>query len=238
MGRHRQGEGVSRTDPTQILPIVKQRRLMASPLLLVAGAVALTLVLGVGGWALMGSRGGGDPLVFPWSGDKPGDIDVSVSMEPTNEPVLVLSDAPSPSPSASRPKAPRQSSPTPLASVRVSVSPSRSAESLASTLSATVAGISGWSGNIMINVDVRNAGTAPVTAWTVELWLDKDVDVYEDWNSKDQQVDVRHLKFVQDRTLNAGETIRFGFIARYGGSRRPQMQTCKIDSRQFTCSVG
>lgn len=239
MGRHRQNEdGVSRSEPTQILPLVKPRRLHASPLLVGAGAVALTLVIGVGGWALLGNRSDGDPLVFPWSGEKPSDIDVSVSMVPTDEPVPSPVDSPSVSPSPSRPKVPKEPSPRASAIVSVSAVPSRSIESLAGTITAKVVSYGTWQGNVMINVDIRNPSGKPVTAWTLELWMDKDVNVYQEWNGRDQQVDARHLKFVQDRTLNAGETVRLGFIARFDGSRKPQLTQCRIDGVTFPCSVG
>jgi len=237
VGRHRQeDEDPSRSEPTQILPIVKKRPATASPLLLAAGGAALTLVLGVGGWALMGSRSGGDPLVFPWSGEQPSDIDVSVSMVPTVEPP-VPSDSASPSPSASRPRVPKRSSPTPqtlLSSVQAS--PSRSTESLASLVTARVTSYGGWDGHIVANVEVRNSGQAGVT-WTVDLVFDKTVDVDPPWNAKVQTVDDRHLRFTAVRTLSPGDTVRFGFIAGYFGRTRPSMMTCTVDGRDFPCSA-
>lgn len=234
MGRHRHDEDVSRTDPTEILPLVKERRLHASPVLLAAGAVALTLVLGVGGWAIFGSRGDDGPLVFPWSADKPGEIDVSVSMVPTAEPTASELDGLVPSPTQS--KTVRRSAPPQqvlLTPAPVSPNPSPSPAPPA----ASVASISGRDGNLMINVDVRNTSSAPLATWTVELWFDKELNAADQlWNAKMEVVDARHLKFTAERALNAGQTIRFGFIAGYP-SRRPQLRTCQIDGVKFSCST-
>lgn len=233
MGRHRHDEDVSHTDPTQILPLVKERRIHASPLLLAAGAVALTLVLGVGGWALFGSRAGDGPLVFPWSADKPGDIDVSVSMVPTVEPTP---SEPEPSPTESktvRRSAPPQQvllTPATSSSPRPSPSPEPPA--------AKVFSISGRNGSLTVNVEVRNISAKPLDTWTVELWFDKDLHTDQLWNAKVEAVDARHLKFTAERTLNAGQTIRFGFTAGYPGNRRPQLRTCQIDGVKFSCSAG
>jgi hypothetical protein len=240
VGRHRQEEVQqdveSRSQPTQILPIVKQRRTTVSPLLLGAGGVAITLVLGVGGWALVGSRSEGNPLVFPWSADKPGDIDVSVSMVPTVEPSPSEVHTPSPSPLRTHTKKPQTALSVPAATSRSAASsPSRSPENLAVPLTATIADISSWYGNVLINVDVHNPGSAGRT-WTVELWFDKDLHTNSPWNAAVQAVDARHLKFTAVRTLNAGETVRFGFIAGFDGRTRPHLVTCKIDGQAFPCS--
>lgn len=243
MGRHRQEEVQqdieSRTEPTQILPIVKQRRPTVSPLLLGAGGVAITLVLGVGGWALVGTRSDGDPLVFPWSGEKPGDIDVSVSMVPTVEPTPSEAGLPSASPSRTRTRKPSPQpsvvSPNATAPRSAGPSPTLSPENAAVALTATIGDISSWSGNVLINVDVHNPGSAGRT-WSVDLWFDKDLRSNQPWNASVQTIDARHLKFTSVRTLNAGETVRFGFIAGFDGRTRPHLVTCKIDGQAFPCS--
>jgi hypothetical protein len=232
VSKHRRPEGYgSRTDPTQILPALKQlKRRTVSPLLLGAGALAVALVLGVGGWALMGSRSSGDPLVFPWSGDSPGAIDVSVSMEPTTDPVLASEDpSPSRKPSRTSPK---------LAATMVpkDPSPSRSTASLATTLSAAVTGVSGWDGNVMVTIDVKNNGTIAADTWTVELWFDKDVKPNPPWNASVQVISSRHLKFTAERPLRSGDTVRFGFIATFSGWTQPRLQTCQLGAQPFSCS--
>lgn len=237
MARHRQEDGWgSRSEPTQILPIVK-RRPTASPLLLAAGGVALTLVLGVGGWALLGHPAGGDPLVYPWTSQRPGDIDVSVSMVPTGEPTP--SDSPSASPSPLKPPVKRSPSPSApqliLLSPQPGGSPSRSQESLTSTLTASVTGYSGWDGNILVNIKLRNPGSAAVN-WTVDLVFDKDVHSNPPWNAKVQAVDARHLRLTSVRTLGPGDEVTFGFIAGFGGRSQPRMVTCTVDGRNFSCS--
>lgn len=234
MSKHRRPDGYgSRTDPTQILPVVKQpKRRTASPLLLAAGGLAVALVLSVGGWALMGSRSSGDPLVFPWSGDSPGAIDVSVSMQPTTDPVIASDD---PSPSRMRPRTSPKLAATTVPKDR-SPSPSRPTESLATALSAAVTGVSGWDGNIMVTVDVKNNGTITADTWTVELWFDKDVKPNPPWNASVQVLSSRHLKFTAVRPLRPGDTVRFGFIATFSGWTRPRLQTCQIGVQPFSCS--
>ena len=238
MAKHRQEEGYgSRSEPTQILPVVKQRRRLVSPLLLGAGGVAVALVLSVGAWALVGSHSDGDPLVFPWTGEKPGEINVSVSMEPTTQPVLP-SEPPSPSPSPRRTGGPRPSpSPRILATVvgSPSASPSPSSQMLSTPLSASVVDISGWDGNVILTIDVKNSGTATAGSWTVELWFDKDVRPNPPWNANVQAIDARHLKLTAVRTLGAGQTVRFGFIAGFYGRTRPGLTSCKLEGQPFSC---
>jgi hypothetical protein len=236
VARHRQDDGYgSRSEPTQILPIVK-RRTTVSPLLLAAGGIALTLVLGVGGWALLGHPAGGDPLVYPWTSQRPGDIDVSVSMVPTGEPTP--SDSPSASPSPDKPRVKRSPSPSAPQQILLSPepgSPSKSQESLASTLTASVSGYGGWDGNLLVNIKLHNSGTAPVN-WTVDLVFDQDVHSNTPWNAKVQTVDDRHLRFTSVRTLGPGDEVTFGFIAGFGGRNQPRMVTCTVDGRDFSCS--
>jgi len=244
VAKHRQEEGYgSRTDPTQLLPVVKQpRRRLVSPLLLGAGGMAVALVLGVGGWALLGSRSNGDPLVFPWTGDKPGEINVSVSMVPTVQPVIP-SRGPSPIAASQRGGLPRESpSPSshagvtavPSSAASPSASPSRSAEGASVALSASIAKIWSWSDNILINVDVKNSGSAAAT-WTVELWFDKDVHANQPWNANVQVLSARHLKLTAVRTLGPGQTVQFGFIAGFSGWRIPALSTCAIEGQSFSC---
>jgi hypothetical protein len=228
---------VSGTDRTEILPTVKERRLTASPLLLAAGAAALTLVLGVGGWALLGNRSGDGPLVFPWSADKPGDIDVSVSMVPTVDATPSLQDGQSPSPAGST-TVQRSAGPPQVTLSPSAAGPSRPPESPARA-TAKVASVSGWEGGLKINVDVHNTGSTPLTTWTVDLWFDKTLNVDDVWNATMQvAADHVHLKFTAERPLAVGDTLTFGFAASFPGKRQPRLQTCQIDGVSFSCNVG
>jgi hypothetical protein len=232
VARHRQDDGdSSRSEPTQILPVTK-RRLTASPLLLAAGGVALALVIGVGGWALLGNPAGGDPLVYPWTSKHPGDIDVSVSMVPTDEPTP--SGSPSVSPSPQEPRVKPSASSQILLSPEPVNSPSRSQGSLTSTLTASVAGYSSLVDKIMVSIKLRNPGAGPVN-WTVDLTFNKDVQSDLPWNAKVQAVDSRHLRFTSVRALGPGDEVTFGFVAGYSSHNQPRMVECTVDGRVFSC---
>jgi Cellulose binding domain len=234
VARHRQDDGdSSRSESTQILPVTK-RRLTASPLLLAAGGIALALVIGVGGWALLGDPAGGDPLVYPWTSKHPGDIDVSVSMVPTDEPTP--SEDPSVSPSPQEPRVKPSTASQILLSPEPVSSPSRSQGSLTSAVTASVAGYSGTNSTITVSIKLRNPGAGPVD-WRVDLTFNKDVQSDVPWNAKVQVVDSRHLRFTSVRALGPGEEVTFGFIASFNSHNQPKMMACTVDGRTFSCST-
>ncbi|NUT23958.1 MAG: hypothetical protein HOV77_32750 [Hamadaea sp.] len=203
-----------------------------SPLLVGAGGVALTLVLVVGGWALAGGHSdGGDPLVYPWSSESPGPIDLSVSFEPTVLPSPTVVPSSSPSSAGPRPTRSRSASPSP------SVSPSPSTESITSGISARVFDSRVWQDGFVVHFAVTNK-TAVAAGWQVKIVYSAAVVIDQPWNAK---VDTRTgttMTFTADQPLAAGQSIDFGFVAyRTRGADLGLPVTCAIDGKQFPCSL-
>jgi hypothetical protein len=243
VAKHRQEEeDGSGGEPTELLPVITPpRRHLVSPVLLGAGGVAVALVLSVGGWALVGSSFNGGPLVFPWSGETPGAIDVSVSMVPTVEPTLASPTA-SPVPSPRRRSSPRASAAPKILMSAEPVPPkspsvlSRTPSPPATAMSASVTDVNGWDGNIIVTVDVKHTGAELAAGWTVDLVFTEDVRPDSVWNADVQAIGSRLLRFTAVRTLGPAQTVRFGFIAAYSGPSRPRLSSCKIDAQSFSCT--
>jgi len=242
VGRHRRdADDIARADPTVVLPAVdpedpedpaeavhrgERGGRTVSPLLLGAGGVALTLVLVVGGWALMGGRGDGNPLVYPWSSDTPGPIDVSISLEPTDLPSPSLSPSLSPSPSP-RPTRSRSAGPS------LSVSPSL--ESITGAMTATAMPINGWNGGYVAQFTVTNTGST-TARWKVEIDFAQPLRIDQVWNATIDVSTGTHVVFSADRDLPPGQNVGFGFRAFYDGRTPAVPVTCTIDGRTFTCA--
>ncbi|MEV0268706.1 cellulose binding domain-containing protein [Hamadaea sp. NPDC050747] len=251
MARHRRDDEFAAADPTVVLPAVAASDASAdedaedfadvppagrrrggrtvSPLLLGAGGVALTLVMVVGGWALAGGQGGGDPLVFPWSSDTPGPIDVSISLEPTVLPSPSDAATPSPSVASPRPTRSRSASPSPTVSV------SRSTESVAATtMTATAMPLNDWAGGYVAQFVVTNTGKT-AARWTVEVEFAKPVRIDQVWNASMKTTTQTHAVFSSVQDLAPGQSVGFGIRAFYDGRTPAVPVTCTIDGKQFPC---
>lgn len=217
-------------------------RRSASPLLITAGAIALTLVLSVGAWALAGGGSKDNPLVFPWSSGKPGEINVSVSMQPTDEP----SDEPAPSPSDSlspsaHPIRSRSASPsaTPSATTTAAAAPSAPGGSPSTGAGMITVGCAnqGWSdgrtGYVKVNAEITNGGTAPI-AVTAAFAFDRRVTLIQVWNSSSSVNAADRFVLAGDRQLSAGRQVDIGGIV-VGTSKIPD--SVVVNGQTFSCST-
>ncbi|MCP2326736.1 hypothetical protein HDA40_005243 [Hamadaea flava] len=204
-----------------------------SPLLIGAGGVALTLIMVVGGWALAGGHGGGDPLVYPWSSDTPGPIDVSISLEPTvlPSPSVDPTASLSSSPAAPRPTRSRSASP----SLSASVSPS--AESMTATTTAEVMSSQVWSDGFVVHYKIANKGSS-AAGWKVKIVFSKAVRLDSPWNATADTLSGSEMTFTAKQALAAGTSVDFGFVAyRTRGATLGLPVTCTIDGKQFPCAL-
>ncbi|NUT32896.1 MAG: hypothetical protein HOV79_07460 [Hamadaea sp.] len=218
-------------DETATLTVVDRPRggRTTSPLLLVSGAVALILVVVVGGWALVGARGDADPLVYPWNSQSPGRIDVSVSLEPTDLPSP--STLPSLSPSAVVRVSPR-------VSAAPSRSPSRSPESVSSPAAAATVSLDGfsrWRGGYVASFRVVNRATTPVR-WTVVIDFADDLQVNEVWNATVDDRTGARMTFTAAQDLPAGQSVAFGFRASHEDDDEPYPVKCTIQGQIYACA--
>lgn len=241
MGRHRRDQDDAA--PTEVIPVVDSASAPAeppqrprgwrttSPLLLVSGAVALILVVVVGGWAIAGTRGGADPLVYPWNSQSPGRIDVSVSLEPTDLPSPSLLPSLTPSPIVRVSQSPR-------AAASASRSASRSPESLASpavAVSAALEGFSGWRGGYVASFRVVNRSSAAIR-WTVVIEFAGDLQIDPPWNASVDDRTGAKMTFTASQDLPAGQSVAFGFRASHEDDDRPYPARCTIQGQVFACA--
>ncbi|MEV6966962.1 cellulose binding domain-containing protein [Hamadaea sp. NPDC051192] len=216
-------------------PATERRRggRTVSPLLIGAGGVALTLIMVVGGWALAGGHGGGDPLVYPWSSDTPGPIDVSISLEPTVLPSPTVDPTASLSPSPATPRPTRSRSASP--SLSASVSPS--AESMTATTTAEVMSSQVWSDGFVVHYKITNKGSSAAT-WQVKIVFSKAVRLDSPWNATADTLSGAEMTFTAKQALAAGTSVDFGFVAyRTRGATLGLPATCTIDGKQFPCAL-
>jgi Cellulose binding domain len=228
-------ENQPENDATEVMPAVPGARphrrgtFTASPLLLAAGAVALLLVLVVGGWALMGSRAGDDPLVYPWSSGSPGPIDVSVSFEPTE----TASAEANPSATASGSQSPAVS-----ASSSVSPSPAGSPSLVApkgNGVTAVIFQASKYSDGYTIHFTLTNQGASAVAGWSMELWFTDRFDLKDYWNAQNPVKEPKHLVLTSVRGLASGESVDVGIRAERVGSNLGTPMSCTVDGLSFPC---
>lgn len=230
MGRHRNDDGLNAdADATEVMPAVgadEHRRgtFTASPLLLAAGGVALALILVVGAWALVGSGGGSeDPLVYPWSSESPGQIDVTVSMQPTDLPSGTVSTDPSALPST-----------TPSGSVAPSPSPS-AAPPKSTALVVTQGQANRNAEGYRISYIVANTATTRVGSWRIEITFTENYKLADSWNANPSQPEPRRLVLTSQRALDPGTSIDVGLRIEKLGSNLGTPVSCTIDGRSFTC---
>lgn len=248
MARHRRDDEPfgPNTASTDVMPAVvsssRWNRRSASPLLITAGVIALTLVLSVGAWALAGGGSKDNPLVFPWSSGKPGEINVSVSMQPTDEPSedAVPSPSGSQSPSArpSRSKSPSPSA-SPSASLNVAGAPTPSAGSAspgAGQISVSCGNL-GWSdgrtGYVKVNAEITNGGGGPITV-SAAFTFDRRVTLIQVWNATSSVNTSDRFQLTGERPLSSGRQVDIGGIV-MGTSNVPDRVV--VNGQTFTCST-
>jgi hypothetical protein len=234
VARHRTGdEGFGdEADPTEVMPAIgpdgpRRGTFTASPLLLAAGGVALALVFVVGAWALTGGRGDDDPLVYPWSSQTPGQIDVSISLEPTGlptaEPTPVIEATGTADPSATA-SGPVSATPTPSTSVPKS-----------GGVAATIGLANTYSGGYVVHFTVANNGPARVSSWRMEIWFTENFELADYWNASNPVKEPRHIVLTSVRALDPGTNVDVGIRAGKQGSNLGTPVSCTIDGRSFPC---
>ncbi|NUT33770.1 MAG: hypothetical protein HOV79_11930 [Hamadaea sp.] len=228
MARHRHDDDdFGADDATEVMPAVgaeshRRGTFTASPLLLAAGGVALALVLVVGSWALVGGGGSSeDPLVYPWSSESPGQIDVSVSLQPTDlptgEPSPSLTGSPSASPTGSGSPSPSPTPPRNNGLVVTQGQANRNAE------------------GYRVSYIVANKGTTRVTAWRMEITFSENYKLADSWNANTSQPEPRRLVLTSQRALDPGASIDVGIRVESLGSNLGTPVSCTIDGRSFSC---
>ena len=234
MARHRTGdEGFGdEADPTEVMPAIgpdgpRRGTFTASPLLLAAGGVALALVFVVGAWALTGGRGDDDPLVYPWSSQTPGQIDVSISLEPTDlptaEPTPVIEATGTADPSATA-SGPVSATPTPSPAAPKSGS-----------VTAALSQASQYADGYVVSYRVTNQGSSAVSGWRMELWFSDNFVLKDVWNANDLVKEPRHLVLTSTRGLDPGASVDVGIRAEKLGSNLGTPLSCTMDGRSFPC---
>jgi hypothetical protein len=235
VGRHRNDGDVAKvdTDSTEVMPTVpaegarRSGMFTANPLLLAAGGVALLLVIVVGGWALASSHGEDDSLIYPWSSHSPGQIDVSIALQPT--------DQPSPSQLSLSPSAA-------ASAVRTTPQPSRSAgqsavaQSHATGVTARLAEIDGPSGGEYVIHFIVTNGSASAKGWRMEIDFRAPAKIDRPWNAIATASTGTHVVLTADQALEAGKKVEVGFTASYSGKTAALPVTCTIDGTEFSCS--
>jgi hypothetical protein len=216
-------------DSTELMPVVPggegSRRLTASPLLLAAGGLALALVVVVGGWALLGNRSDGNPLVYPWASGPPGEINVSVSMEPTDEPTVEPTATPATTSTGSPGITPMSASPAAGASV-----------SKPGGLRVVQGQANRYQGGYVVHYIVTNSGATVAASWRMELWFSENFRLKDNWNANVTLRENRHLVLTSQRPVDPGATQDIGLRIEQIGSNLGIPMSCTLDGRSFTCA--
>ncbi|MEW9532462.1 cellulose binding domain-containing protein [Microbispora sp. NPDC049125] len=142
---------------------------------------------------------------------------------------LLSGGTPSPSPTPTPPPTPTPTpSPTPTPTPSPTPSPSPTPTGTTGGCTATYTIINQWAGGFQGEVTVRNAGTAPITSWTVRWSFAGGQQVTQSWNGTLTQsgAAVTATNVNWNGGLAAGSTATFGFLASWNGSNAAPSPTC------------